>query len=66
MECKACGYKWEEDIIDGELKVIEGDELFKKIEGSFHYEDNSGYHDQIFKVNLYLCPKCGNVVGEVD
>lgn len=61
MECKACGYIYDRDYIKPELSV--GDEKFIEINGSFTINRDE-YGNPIIKIQLYICPKCSNVVAE--
>lgn len=58
--CATCKYEYIRayDYDTQELDTSKGDEEFVLIQGHFTIEN---HHNEIQKVSLYACPKCGTV-----
>jgi rubredoxin len=56
MECKACGYIYEEGYNDkDEWTVLQGDKDFIRTDNKIIFNEN--FDDKI--KTIFICPKCG-------
>ena len=61
MKC-VCGYTYREKHEGIDVTILDGDDPFSKIEGTFLLtkQDCEGF-DRQNKTSLYMCPKCGTM-----
>lgn len=59
LKCPSCGYEYECKITEKGLEIIKGDKDFVEIDGNFTTKSQDS--EQIERVFLFACPKCGSV-----
>ena len=60
-KCESCGYLLKTQRNGRRDEPIVGDEEFIELGSTTTITDKGGYHEQLIKIALYACPKCGCV-----